>query len=433
VHEVAIILLLILINAFFSAAELALVSARKSRLRVRADEGHRGARVALQLLDDPTGLLSSVQIGITAVGIFTGVYSGVAFAPELAEVLRRVEWLAPYAQQTAFAMIVTAVTFVSLIFGELVPKRFAYAHADRLAMLVAVPMQTAARLGAPLVWLLRVLTDGVVRLLPATVASQSAVNDDDIRALVAEGTRGGVVHKREKEMIDAVLRLADSPVESIMVPRGSVLWLDEAEPLAALWEEARKSGHARFLLCRGELEQLLGVVSLANLGEALRRGKLLPDVDVQPPLHVPAGISVLKLLDNFQRSSVHLAVVTDEYGGITGLVTPADILRAIAGGIPDMGSRALPGAVQRDDGSWLVDGALPIYDAERILGRNDLAHEDDFHTLAGFVLWRLGRLPKEAEKMAFRDLEIEVVDMDGIVIDKLIVRKRSSQALRAGS
>jgi putative hemolysin len=234
------------------------------------------------------------------------------------------------------------------------------------------------------------------------------------------------------EMIDSVLRLADRSVESIMVPRGDILWLDAAEPVATLWDEARRSGHARFLFCRGELEQLIGVITLADLGEALRRGELDPDTDVQPPLHVPEGISVLKLLETFRRSSVHLAVVTNEYGGIEGLVTPADILKAIAGELPEMGSRDTAGAQQRDDGSWLIDGHLAIYDAERVLGRKDLARGDSYHTMAGFVLWHLGRLPVEGERMAWRDLAIEIVDMDGLVIDKLLIGKRESQALRAG-
>jgi putative hemolysin len=258
------------------------------------------------------------------------------------------------------------------------------------------------------------------------------VTDDDVRALATEGMQSGALHKHEAEMIDSVLRLADRSIDAIMVPRGDILWLDISEPVATLWDEAQRSGHARFLLCRGELEQLIGVISLANLGEALRRGAIDPDVDVQPPLHVPESISIFKLLETFRRSSVHLGVVTNEYGGIEGLVTPADILKAIAGDWPDMGSRDAAGAVQREDGSWLMDGHLPIHEAERALGRNDLARGDNYNTMAGFVLWHLGRMPVPGEKLAWRDLAIEVVDMDGLVIDKLLVQGRSAQGLRAG-
>jgi putative hemolysin len=431
-HEAAVILGLILLNGLFASAELALVSARRPRLQALADQGHRGARAALALLDDPTRLLSSVQIGITLVGILTGVYSGAAFSAQLSAVLAQYPTLAPYAEELAFGAIVVVMTYFSLVLGELVPKRLAMAHADRWAMFVALPMHWVANFGAPLVWLLQRSTEALLRILPSAGASQGAITDDDVRALASEGMRKGAIHQHEAEMIDSVLRLADRKVDSIMVPRGDILWLDAGESVQALWDEARCSGHARFLLCRDELEQLIGVVTLASLGEALRRGELDPDADVQQPFHVPEGISVLKLLETFRRSSVHLAVVTNEYGGIEGLVTPADILKAIAGELPEMGSRDSAGAFQREDGSWLMDGHLPIYEAERILGRKDMASGDSYHTLAGFVMWHLGRLPQEGEKLAWRDLAVEVVDMDVLTVDKLLVSRREGQALRAG-
>jgi putative hemolysin len=433
VHEALVILGLIALNGLFASAELALVSARRPRLRALAAEGHRGAKAALALLEEPTRLLSTVQVGITVVGIFTGVYSGAAYTDDLERVLSRSPLLAEYARQIAFGAIVVIMTYVSLVLGELAPKRLAMAHADRWAMLVSLPMQALARFGAPLVWILQKSTDAILVLVPGAKASQHSVTDDDVRALVAEGMMGGAIAKHEMEMIDSVLRLADRSIDSIMVPRGDILWLDCTENVGQLWDEARKSGHARFLLCRGELEQLIGVITLASLGEALRRGHIDMDADVQPPLHVPQGISILKLLETFRRSSVHLGVVTNEYGGIEGLVTPADILKAIAGELPEMGSRESAMVQTREDGSLLVDGHLPIYEAERALGRNDLARGDSYHTMAGFVLWHLGRLPVQGEKMAWRDLSIEVVDMDGLVIDKLLVSRRATQGLKAGA
>ena len=431
-REAAVIILLIVINGLFASAELALVSARRSRLQSLATAGHRGARAALALLADPTRLLSTVQVGITVVGILTGVYSGAAYAPSLEAVLSRYELMAPYAKEIAFGTIVVIMTYVSLVLGELVPKRLALAHADRWATLVSLPMQALARFGKPLVWLLQKSTAAALLVVPTTKASQSSVNDDDVRALVTEGMRGGAIARHEMEMIDSVLRLAERSIASIMVPRGDILWLDASESVTTLWDEARRSGHARFLLCRGELEQLIGVVTLASLGEAVRRGQLDFDADVQPPLHVPEGISILKLLETFRRSSVHLGVVTNEYGGIEGLVTPADILKAIAGDLPEMGSRESAGVHEREDGSFMIDGHLPIYEAERVLARNDLARGENYHTMAGFVLWHLGRLPVQGEKMAWRDLTIEVVDMDGLVIDKLLITRREAQGLRAG-
>jgi magnesium and cobalt exporter, CNNM family len=432
-HQAAVILGLIVLNGLFASAELALVSARRSRLKALAEAGHTGARAALALLDNPTRLLSVMQVGITTVSILTGVYSGAAYSKDLAawvaEVYPPIE---TYAQEVAYAAIVVAMTYVSLVLGELVPKRLAYTHANRWATLVAIPMQLFAKVGAPVVWLLQRSTDTLLKLLPKGGTKQTQVTDDDVRALAAEGMQTGALHKYEAEMIDSVLRLADRNISAIMVPRGDILWLDVNEPVATLWDEARRSGHARFLLCRGELEQLIGVISLANLGEALRRGVIDQDVDVQPPLHVPENISIFRLLETFRRASVHLGVVTNEYGGIEGLVTPADILKAIAGDWPEMGSRDAAGAVQRADGSWLIDGHLSIHEVERVLARKDLARGDNYHTMAGFVLWHLGRMPVPGEKLAFRDLSIEVVDMDGLVIDKLLVQPRTAQGLRAG-
>jgi len=426
--EAAILIGLIIINGVFAGSELALVSARKARLRSRANQGHRGARAALQLLENPTQLLSTVQIGITLVGILTGVYSGAAFAEDLAVVFVEIEWLREYAQETAFTLVVIVVTYLSLILGELVPKRVALAHAESIAEYVALPMQWIMRAAWPLVWLLKVSTEAVARLLPVQSAPAASITEDEVKQLVAEGAREGVFHRREKDLIEGVLRLADSPIESIMVRRGDILWLDSNMSLELQWREARGSGHSRFLLCDGTLEQMRGVITLADLGEALRLGALIPEQHIRQPLHVPPTVSALKLLDMFRGANVHLAVVTGEYGEILGLVTPVDILRAIAGGLSDVGSRERTEATRRDDGSWLMDGQIPIYEVERLLERNDLASGDNFNTIAGFVLWHLGRLPNCGETLAWRDLRIEVVDLDGQRIDKVLLSVRPPAA-----
>jgi putative hemolysin len=423
--EAGTILALILLNGFFAGSELALVSARRARLKVRADAGHAGARVALKLLEDPTRLLSSLQIGITLVGILTGVYSGAVFAEDVAHVLERFQSLQPYTEEVAFGIVVVAMTYLSLILGELVPKRVAMVHAERIAELVSRPMQWVAWIAAPLVWILRASTEAITRLLPVKSATEASVTEDEVRALIAAGTKEGVFHRREKEMIDAVLRLADRSVESVMVPRRDIIWLDARAPLEEMWAEARATGHARFLIAESDLEQLLGVVTLADLGDALRAGRLDPAQHVRSPLHVPPTVSLLRLLELFRESPVHLAVVTGEYGEIQGLVTPMDILKAIAGELPHSGSRERAEAIRRADGSWLIDAQLSIHEAEQVLGRNDLAEGDAYHTLAGFVLWRLGRLPVAGESLVWRDLRIEVLDMDGPRIDKILVTPRA--------
>jgi putative hemolysin len=420
--EVVLILLLVLLNGFFALAEMALVSAKRARLQAAAGRGSRGARIALELLEDSTSFLSAVQVGITLIGILTGVYSGATFAEHLGADLVARGVPAEYAEEIGFAVVVLVVSMVSLVFGELVPKRIALTHAERLAIFVAPIMKVFARAMAPLVWLLRAAVDGVLKVLPVSSAPQASVTEDEVRAMVAEGTQTGVFLASERRLIEGVLALADRKVESIMVPRQDVLWLDLDEPLDALWQQAKQSGHARFLVAHGSLQELLGMITLANLSEALRRGRLEPERDIEPPLHVPVGISALQLLDQFQKSSSHLAVITDEYGGIEGVATPIDILRAIAGELPDLGTRERAEILRREDGSWLVDGHLSIEDLQQRLGRRDMTSRGgEYHTAAGFVLARLGRIPKAGDVLSWRDLRIEVVDMDGLRIDKVLV------------
>lgn len=419
--EVLIILCLVLLNGFFAMSEMALVSSKRARLQAAADRGSSGARTALNLLADPTSFLSAIQIGITLIGILTGVYSGATFAEHLARAF--ITWGVPqqYADNGAYAAVVAGVTYVSLILGELVPKRVALNNAERLTILVAPIMRAFAAIMLPLVWILRGSVEIVLKLIPVSAAPQSSVTEDEVRSLIAEATQHGVFLASEKKMIERVMALTDRKVESIMVPRPDIVWLDLDEPIPTLWEQAKQSGHARFIVARGTLDQLAGVVTLANLSEAAKRGQLNEQTDLEAPLHVPLGVSVLQLLNTFQESSTHLALVTNEYGDIDGIATPIDVLRAIAGEMQDIGSRERAEVVKRDDGSWLVDGHLAIEDLQQQLGRNDMASRGDYHTVAGFVLARLGRIPKAGDSLAWRDLRIEIVDMDGTRIDKLLI------------
>jgi putative hemolysin len=416
----AVILLLILLNGFFALSEMALVASKRARIQAAVEQGKTGAKSALALIEDPSTLLSSIQIGITLIGILTGVYSGATLAERLSGTLG--EWGVPldYSEEIAFGVVVLVVTFVSLTIGELVPKRVALLHAEALAVRVAPIMRWFAKLMAPLVWLLGASVNGVLKLLPLSAAPQAAVTEDDVRALVAEGTRAGVFLASERRLLEGVLALADRKVGSIMIPRQDVVWLDIEDPIASLWQQAKTSGHARFLVAREKLDNLLGVITLADLGEAVRRGGIEIEKDVLPPLHIPDSISVLQLLDQFQRSSTHLAVITDEYGEIEGITTPIDILKAIAGELPELGSRERPEAIQRADGSWLVDGHLPIEELQRRLNRRDMVGRD-YHTVAGFVLARLGRIPKAGDTLTWRDLRIDIMDMDGVRIDKILL------------
>jgi len=418
--DILVLLILILINGFFAMSEMALVSARRIRLQAAAEHGKAGAHSALALLADPTAFLSATQIAITLIGILSGVYSAKRFAGPLAEALVSYGFPVRYAPETTSGIVVVLVTIASLVIGELVPKRVALTHADTLAIWVAPIMRVFVIIMAPGVWLLRSTVNAVLKILPVSSAPQTAVTEDDVRALVAEGTHAGVFLASERKLLEGVLALADRKVGSIMIPRQDVIWLDLDEPLEALWQQAKESGHARFLVAREKLDNLLGMISLADLSEVLHRGHLVPERDLQPPLHIPDSISVLQLLDQFQKSSTHLAIVTDEYGSIEGITTPIDILKAIAGELPELGSRERSEALQRQDGSWLVDGHLPIEELQRKLGRRDMVGRD-YHTVAGFVLARLGRIPKAGDTLTWRDLKVEIVDMDGVRIDKVLL------------
>jgi magnesium and cobalt exporter, CNNM family len=428
-NEVLVLLFLILLNGFFVLSEMALVAAKRSRLQSAAEQGKAGAKSAIALMEDPTSLLSAVQICITLISLVTGIYSGASFAAPVEALL--VAYGVPpgdFAEKLAYGIVVVPVTFVTLTVGELVPKRVALLHAETLAIYVAPIMRLLTRLLAPFVWLLRFTVNMLLKLLPISSAPQAAVTEDDVRALVVEGTRAGVFLASERRLLEGVMALADRKVGSIMIPRQDVIWLDIEDPIEELWQQAKDSGHARFLVARGKVDNLLGMVTLADLSEAVHSGRL-DDKDLEPPLHIPDSISVLQLLDQFQRSSTHLAVVTDEYGEIEGITTPIDILKAIAGELPELGSRERPEAIQRADGSWLVDGHLPIEELQRRLNRRDMVGKD-FHTVAGFVLARLGRIPKAGDVVTWRDLKIEIMDMDGVRIDKILLSTVGEPARR---
>ncbi len=421
--DITILLLLIAVNGLFAMAEMAVVSSRQTRLEQLADEGSRGARAALRLLDHPTRFLSSVQIGITLIGVLAGVYSGVTFAESLGDWLSRWSALASWADTGAYVVVVVGVTYLSVVLGELVPKRWALAHPEGTAALLAPLLEGVAWFSAPLVWLLQRSTDLLLRVLRLHRTARAAVNEDEIRAMIAEGTRTGVFHQQEHRMIEGVLRLADRNVRSIMVPRGDVVWLDLDDSREALWRLVQANGHSRYLVCRGEIDELIGVARATEVIDWLHAD---PAADlaqrVAAPLIVQETTTVLRLLELFREAALQIAIVVDEHGSIEGVVTPADVLRAIAGELPETGGPEVPEAVRRDDQSWLLDGRLSIDEAERVLDRDDMASGDDYTTVAGFVLAQLGRLPVTAESFTWKNLRFEVVDMDGRRIDKLLVQ-----------
>jgi len=423
--ELVVILVLVLINALLAMSEMAVVSSRRSRLQSLVKKRHRGARIAMRLLDDPTDFLSTVQVGITLIGVLAGAFSGATLADQFGAWLNQQPLIAPYGEPMAIALVVLAITYVSLIAGELVPKRIALNDPERIASGLAPLMRWLARFATPAVWLLRLSTEGVLRVLGLSRSRDVTVTEDEVRMLVAEGTRAGVFMPKEREMIDGVLRLADRTARAIMTPRTEVAWLDVQATAADIVAQLDARRLSRFPVCRDTIDNPLGIVHMKDLARAMLAGETvsLPDVLVQP-LVVLDGTPVLKLLEVFRREGMHMAMVVDEYGTTQGVVTLADIIEAVAGTLPELGSDFETSLVKRDDGSWLVDGSVAIDEFEDRIGLSGLRGSRTFDTVAGYALYRFGRLPSVGDTFTDRTGRYEIVDMDGRRIDKLIFTPR---------
>jgi putative hemolysin len=421
--ELTVVLLLILVNGLFAMSELAIVSSRKARLEQRANAGDRRAAVALELANDPNQLLSTIQVGITLIGIVNGAFGGATMAGTVAEVLRQVPPLAPYAAPIAFALVVSAITYLSLVVGELVPKRLALNDPERVAVAVAVPMRALSRLASPIVRLLGASNDLVLRLLGVRPSAEAPVTEEEIKILLEQGTEAGVFQETEQEIVESVFRLGDREVGSLMTPRPDVAWLDLEDPPAEIRRVIVECRHSRFPVGRGSLDDVVGVAQAkAILAHDFAGGPLDLEACTDRPVFVPESMPAFRALETFKRSGVQMALVLDEYGGIQGLVTAVDILEAIVGDLPSPEELAEPPAVRRDDGSWLLDGALPTDELGEFLGIGELPreHRGDYRTVGGFVMARLGRVPAAGDRVDWGGLRFEVVDMDGRRVDKVL-------------
>jgi putative hemolysin len=427
--ESAVILILIVFNGVLAMSELAIVSSRRSRLDTMAASGDRGARIALELIEEPSRFLSTVQIGITLVGVMAGAFGSATLALRLGQAFNSFEIIAPHGDAVAIAIIVSAITYLSLIIGELVPKRMALANPERTAAALAPAMNMVSRIASPLVWVLTISTDAVLRGMGLQKAKAATVTEEEVRSLIAAGTQAGIFVPQEREMIEGVMRLADRSVEVIMTPRPDIAWLDLADSADDIAAAIAEAGHSHLLVCHETVDEPVGVVHARELlapaisGEPIDLKALMAAV-----LVVPEGTPVLRTLDLFKRRKLHMAVVIDEFGTIQGVVTPADILESIAGELPEVGEEPELTIVRRDDGSWLVDGRVPVDEFEdrtKVLG---LREGDKHHTVAGFVLDQLGHLPKVGESFVFRGYKFEVADMDGRRIDRVLITAASENA-----
>jgi putative hemolysin len=417
--EILIILGLILLNGIFSMAEIALVSSRKARLESQAAKGDKRAKHALTLAERPDTFFSTVQIGITLIGILTGIFSGETLKSELIGYLSRFEWLAPYTSATATAIIVIIITYFTLVFGELVPKRIGLSNPESIAKLVARPMSILSRITYPFVWLLSKSTHLAAKLFKIR-AADNQVTEEEIKAIISEGTEQGTIEEAEQEIIERVFHLGDRNITSIMTHRNDIIWFDILRDEKDIKEKVISEPHSIYPVCDSNIDNIKGVVSIKDL--YLHENIIsLKDI-LQPALFVPENNSAYQVLERFKETKLHCCFVVDEYGSLQGMITLNDILEAIVGEIPQIDENDYE-ITRREDGSYFVDGQIPFYDFLTTFEKTEWMHEGehDFDTLAGFILHQLERIPRPGDKMEWRGFTFEIADMDGHRIDKILV------------
>jgi putative hemolysin len=418
--EILILLGLIILNGLFVMSEIALVSARKARLETMAEKGDKKAASALDLSNTPETFLSAAQIGITLIAILTGVYSGEKFGDMLAPTIADIKQLAPYAHTIATTIVVIIVTFLSIVFGELIPKRIGLLNAERIAKLVAGPMRGFAKFTHPIVWLLNKTSNLFFKIFKINKTKDETVTEDEIKAIINEGTESGSIEEEEKELIERIFHLGDRNITSLMTHRSDVIWFDLNDNEEIVRDKILKEPHSVYPICDGSIDNIKGMVSIKDLYiiDDFTRFK---DI-VQPAMFVPENNTAYQVMEKFKETKQHSCFIVDEYGSLQGLITLNDILEAIVGEIPQTGIEDYE-IVEREDGTFLVDAQIPFYDFLSRFDKADWASEDEFSfdTLAGCVLQVLERIPQTGDKLNWRGFDIEVVDMDGHRIDKVLV------------
>jgi len=424
VIEILLIVLLIIANGVFSASEIAVVSSRKVRLEQLARQGNSKARLALQLANSPNNFLSTVQIGITLIGILSGAVGGATIAGRLETVLGTFPPLANYSQPISLFVVVGLITYLSLVIGELFPKRVALSNPEQLACQVAGPMQVLSRLTAPIVHLLGGSTDMLLHLLGIHGAEEQAVTEEEIKVLIEQGTETGIFEEVEQEMVSRVFRLGDRPIKAFMTPRTEIDWIDVGDSFEVNRQILLDSPHSRFPVCQDSIDECLGFVRVKNILSAYLTGEAINwQTIAQTPMYIADGTKALKVLELFKESGSHIALVTDEYGGVQGLITINDLMQAIVGELPSSENSDEPMVIQREDGSWLLDGLLSTDELKTLFDRETLPEENksNYHTLGGLIITCIGKIPQAGDHFQWNDLRFEVMDMDGTRVDKVLV------------
>jgi len=427
--EIAIILVLICANGLFAMSEIAIVSSRKTRLERLADTGSSGAKAALELSNNPTHFLSAVQVGITLIGIITGAYGGAVIAKPLSEFFRTFPSLAANADTISLALVVTVITYLSLVVGELTPKKIALNNPEAIAISIALPMLWFARIAAPIAMLLSSSTEIFLRLLRVKSSDEPPITEEEIKRLIAEGAEFGTFEHAEKTLVDRVFRFGDMKVSSLMTPRTQVDWIDLEETDIHNLRLLAESAHSRLPVARGSLDGIVGIIHVRDvLSHRLCGEKLALEQHIQQPLMVPRSMRAFRLLELFQQSGNHLAIVIDEFGGMAGLATAHDILEQIVGEMPAPDEKDEQAIILRDDGSWLVDGLISIEEFKQYFNLPELPDEEREHyqTLGGFITAYLGDIPKPTDVVEWSDLRLEVLDMDRSRVDKVLVTRPTS-------
>lgn len=416
--EIVIIVVLTVVNGLLSMSEIAVVSSRKTRLEHMQNDGVRGAKQALELVNGPNRFLSTVQIGITLVGVLQGAFAGASLSQPVANTLAEIEVLEPVSEPVGLLIVVSLTTYLSLVVGELVPKRLGMQNPERVAALVAPTMRRLSLISAPLVHLLSISTDGLLRLLGAREADEAPVTDEEIYSLMEQGIKAGIFEANESALVASVMSLDDRNVASLMTPRMDIEWVDLNLPPSDAMKMIASSKHSRFPVALGTLDHVVGLVRSKDLLDLLIKGQTIDlNACIREPLFVPESATAAHALTVFKQSGKHLALVISEYGGIEGLLTLNSLVDQI------IGSEDKPGATEREDGSWLLDGVLPIDEFKTLFDVKHLPGEDEGHyqTLGGFIMTQLGRIPKVTDHFEAAGLRFEVVDMDGRRVDKVLV------------
>jgi putative hemolysin len=421
--ELLFLLLLTIVNGVLAMAETAIISARKARLEQLAQQGDSRAKVTLAMAQDPNRFLSTTQIGITLVGIFTGAFGGVTVAESLAAQLAQIEALAPYALTISIVLVVALTTYLSLVIGELMPKRLALLNPERAALALVPALSSFARLTGPLVRFLGFSTDTALRLMGVRHSEEPPVTTDEIRMLMRQGVQAGVFEAAEGDLVEGVFSLADRRVLELMTPRHEIEWLDLNDPINTHISKLVGSEHSNFPVAYGSMDRVVGIVRAKEiLDRVLLEKQLDLNACIRTPLYIPENATSSQALDLFKKSGQHVALVVDEHGGIDGIITLNNLVEQL------LGTEEEPQAVQRIDGSWLMDGLIPVEAAREHLGLKELPGESEgrYQTLGGYVMAHLGRVPKAADSFLSQGYRFEVIDMDGLRVDKVLVRREPS-------